>query len=502
MSVTLGLNFHTRSKRIITMETEKPTLQLIGLDGATFELIKPWAESGELPTFAMLLEQGVHGVLRSPIPQSPPAWASFMTGMNPGKHGIYDFSQPKEDSYELELTSGGTCKQENLWAYLSRHGRTVGVINVPMTYPPNPVNGFLISGFDTPYGNTDFAYPLKLFEELQSLVGDYTFFPIIAGVPLKEVISNFHNTIVQRRTVMKHLIDKHSPDFFMMVFNATDTLQHLCLPSHGEANLSSEQMRGLLSVYKHLDEFLSDLISELPEGGSLIVLSDHGGGPLQSYINLDHWLAMQGWLRYATEDSKLALRRQVGVRFRAIVDIAKKLVPYSLKRSLKRIKRVNRAIDAVTEIPRLDWSKTMAYTCSSQGIYINVQGKRPQGIVEPGTPYDDLRAEITSALMDLKDPVTDERVVERVYCKEEIFQGAHLEAAPDLYIHWKDDEYLSWSDDTLDYDQIFRRPVHLEFEEIVPDNTKAVSVGCHRQQGIFILYGNAANSSHIVEEAE
>jgi predicted AlkP superfamily phosphohydrolase/phosphomutase len=484
------------------MINAKHRVWIIGLDGATFELIKPWARDGELPTFARLLDNGAQGALRSPIPQSPPAWTSFMTGKNPGKHGIFEFVQPRRGSYEVELTNGAFRRAETLWHILSRYGRNVGVVNVPMTFPPEPVNGFLISGFDTPYGSTSFTYPPELCEAIRSRLGKYTFFPVITGVPLRQVIENFHETIDLREQVMKFLFESYDLDFFMMVFNATDSTQHLCLQSYDGTPENAEQMVGLLSVYKRLDRFLADLLDRLPANTSLVIMSDHGGGPLCSYVNLDHWISKQGWLRYAADSSETAARQQRARWLAKGVTLAKSFVPAMIKKQLRQVKGLKAAVDGVTTPPRLDWARTRAYTCTSQGVYINLRGRQPQGIVEPGDEYEALRAQIAAALMELKDPETHAPIVAQVHRKEDFFWGPCIDIAPDLYIHWQDDAYLSWSDDQQPRYQLFRKSHALGYDEVVPDQTKSVATGCHRQEGIFILYGEAARPGQIIEDAQ
>ena len=122
---------------------------IIGWDGATFDLIKPWVADGKLPNIAEVLENGAHGELGSTLPPMTfPAWSSFMTGKNPGKHGIYDFTRLRPGTYDLEFVNGGERKAPSFWKLLSDSGRRVISISVPCTYPPEPVRGIILSGFD------------------------------------------------------------------------------------------------------------------------------------------------------------------------------------------------------------------------------------------------------------------------------------------------------------------------------------------------------------------
>lgn len=138
-------------------------LLVIGLDGATFDLIKPWVQQGELPNIAKILQRGVHGELKSTVPpMSPPAWTSFMTGKNPGKHGIIDFTARKPYSYEIEFINARWRQAETIWKIMSDADKRVCVIAVPITYPPEKINGVMISGIDTPGATGGVADPTAM----------------------------------------------------------------------------------------------------------------------------------------------------------------------------------------------------------------------------------------------------------------------------------------------------------------------------------------------------
>jgi predicted AlkP superfamily phosphohydrolase/phosphomutase len=146
----------------------------IGVDGGTLELVRPWAQAGKLPTFARMMAQGAVGELESTIPPiTGPAWASFMTGKNPGGHGVGDWMRRVDGGYRLTPVNATEIKSRLFWDLLGQAGKRVGIINVPVTYPPRPLNGFLISGLLTPRGSQDFTYPPALAQELQQELGSY-----------------------------------------------------------------------------------------------------------------------------------------------------------------------------------------------------------------------------------------------------------------------------------------------------------------------------------------
>jgi len=476
---------------------------VIGLDGASFSLIKPWAQSGELPTFARLMREGAHGVLHSPIPQSPPAWASFMTGCNPGKHGVFDWVQPRPGSTEADLACGAMVGAPTLWQVLGERSRSVGVTNVPMTYPPKPVNGFLIAGFDTPFGSTGFTYPRDLCQVLQDHFGPYIILPIIAGVPLRQTVRNYLDTIEQREQVMRFLLQRYDPDFFMLVFNATDSLQHLCLQDYNYNGQNGAQMEVLRSVYKRLDGVLEGVLKQLPEDATLFVMSDHGAGPLRGYVHLDHWLAHQGWLRYAEDSFFLALQRWRAKRVSEALELLKIVVPARVRSYLHgKGSDMRERIERAARAPLLDWDHTYACTFSSQGIYINLKGRWPHGTVKPGEEYESLREQIMEGLLELRDPDSGDLLVARVYKKEELFAGPYLDVGPDLYIRWQGDAYVAWSNTDRPRAELLARPRALEMDEVVPDEGSGTRVGNHRQEGVLLMYGDKVKAGARVAEAQ
>ena len=208
--------------------SEKNRVLVIGLDGATFSLMDPWIEQGKLPTFARIRRMGVTGDLRSTIrPVSTSAWVSFMTGVNPGKHGIYGFFECDWTQYERRLISSRSVGADTLWSYLSRNGKQVGVINVPITYPPSPVRGVLVAGMLSPSVDQEFTYPREFRRELLRVVGDYIIEPearvpqgvddLTAKRRLAEILQQ---AIEARKRATLHLMNNYPWDFIMTVFYA------------------------------------------------------------------------------------------------------------------------------------------------------------------------------------------------------------------------------------------------------------------------------------------
>src|ERR1051325_6756515 len=150
----------------------KPRLLIVGLDSATWDLVEPWATAGKLPNLSKLTQAGVSGKLESVVPPiTPPAWTTFSTGKNPGKHGIFFFLEPQSDSYTMRYANAGSRRATTLWRLLCDAGYSVGTLNIPFTYPPESLNGFQISGMDTPSASSAFVNPPSLRSELEQAIG-------------------------------------------------------------------------------------------------------------------------------------------------------------------------------------------------------------------------------------------------------------------------------------------------------------------------------------------
>jgi len=158
-----------------------PRVLIIGLDGATWNIIKPLVDEGKPPTFKKLMSNGVWGKLESTIPPvTGPSWASFSTGMNPGKTGVFDFLVREKESMDLKTINSKTVRGKTFWDNLSIQGRKVGIVNFPMLYPPYKVNGFMISGVGSPE-DEDITFPRELKDEIDEVAGSY------------EIVVSYHN---------------------------------------------------------------------------------------------------------------------------------------------------------------------------------------------------------------------------------------------------------------------------------------------------------------------
>jgi len=465
-------------------------LSVIGLDGATFRLIRPWAKEGKLPTLKKLMEQGAWGELDSTIhPLSPQAWTSFMTGKNPGKHGIFEFVEHKPFSYDLRYINGGFNHAQSLWKILSDAGKRVCVVNVPFTYPPEKVNGCLIAGLDTPGLQSDFCYPPELLDALRKKFGEYQLrqhpYKATPEIYLEKILAQFDYIL----KVAKHLKAKETWDFFMTVFEATDVVQHFywhyAFPEEFgiPAPKNKDLAQAIFDVYARIDQGLGELLSLCGPDETVMIMSDHGFSPCRKIFFMDKWLHQHGYLSYLRKSSNryaltkflhLAFQRNVPNRFKSRLT---SLLP-GLRDQLR----------SYLTTATIDWSRTKAFSLGidSTNIFVNLKERFPQGTVGAGPEYEDLRDEITDRLYHVVDPETGENIVQKVYRREELYCGDCLNKAPDLLVTWKDYEYNT----RRGYDNEGNGLLgsSLDFSDVSAYSSLQKS-GTHHLKGIFITNG-------------
>ncbi|MDR7420341.1 MAG: alkaline phosphatase family protein, partial [Armatimonadota bacterium] len=273
---------------------------LYGIDAATFAILRPWAEEGLLPNLARLMRDGSSGVLTSTIPASTPlAWSSMVTGVWPGKHGIYGFTKTKPGSYELTIPTSRDRRRPAIWNLLSDAGVPSVVVDVPFTYPPEPIQGVMVSGMGTPDVTRAFVHPAPLREVLLRECGAFPLDVFYRG-DVAEFLADARAAIDHRMRLVRFLHREVAWRFFMLVVTVTDRLQHVLWkhidprhPLHDPVE-ARRWLPGIRDVYRRLDESLGEVESLLDDQTVLLVASDHGFGPLERSISLLHWLKGQG----------------------------------------------------------------------------------------------------------------------------------------------------------------------------------------------------------------
>jgi predicted AlkP superfamily phosphohydrolase/phosphomutase len=448
------------------------------------------------------MERGAWGELQSTIhPLSPQAWASFMTGKNPGKHGIFEFVDHKPHSYELHYVNGGSVRGEKLWGILSDAGKRVCVVNVPFTYPPDEVNGCLIAGLDAPGVRSEFCYPPGLVDELTQRLGEYQLrqhpYKAEPETYLHQVLKQFDYLL----KVTKYLKAKEPWDFFMVVFESTDLVQHFYwhyafpeefgLPATENKDLADAIYR----VYKRIDDGIEEYLDLCDPDETVMIMSDHGFAPCRKIFFLDNWLSQQGYLTYRDADRKAyTLTRALHLAFQRYFPNKLKGRITSLMPGLKDHFR------SYLTTATIDWERTRAFSLGidSTNIFLNLRDRFPQGIVEEGAEYQGLRDEIADKLKGLVDPATGENLVDRVFRREELYHGEALDKAPDLLVTWKNFEYNTRRGYGKEKNELLGSS--LDFSDVSHYSSLQKS-GTHHVKGILIVDGPVVRHGAPIEGA-
>lgn len=435
---------------------------VIGIDGATPSLIEKWRE--DLPNLRRMMEGGIFGKLESTIPPATsPAWHCMFTGKNPGKIGIYDFfTFPFYRKGGISVINHSLVAAPCVWDILSIYDKKVGIMNVPTTFPPKKVNGFMVSGgLLTPmYSDLNYTYPLELKEQLNMVSDGYEILPFTdLTIPGNEesFLEKFEGNINKHIMALKYLLTRFDWDFLAYVFFVTDSVQHYFWhhmdeshPWHTEEQ-GKKYGNGIKDVYKKVDGAIGELMKVIPQDTNILIVSDHGGGPRYGFFLVNEWLREQGLLAFKKgkmqKPNEMVAKILSWAKSNASQYLPLPFIEFIVRnapRSLlnRFLVREQYKYQAIQLIQRIDWSKTKAYGFgSSPNIFVNLMGREPEGIVDPAE-YEGLRDEITQSLRQIKAPITGKRVVSQVLRREEIYWGEYSFAAPDLVFVMDDFKYV------------------------------------------------------------
>ena len=422
-------------------------VMIIGLDSATLDLVRPWVREGRLPNLGRFLTDGASGVLRSTMPPcSPASWSTFATGTNPGQHGLLGFHQFTPYDYAPHLMNAAQRRGATFWEIAGQHGVRGGVINLPFTYPPRAYNGFMITCMLTPAIGPGMASPPAALADLLAASPRYAIDVDVLGAAVtrpEAFLTRVLETTQARLDAAVGLYRKHRPELFCVVFVAADRICHFFWPYMEAARAGREltpvQERlahGIRTVYEKLDEAVGALVAEAGAGSDVLVVSDHGACGYRRGLSIRKALAEGGLLAEARTGAVATWRKQ------AVMAVARR-APRSLKKRLMAaFPRLARSAAATAADLGADFTRTRAYSTGwTQGVFVNLKGRQPQGIVEPGAQYEAVRDEVIAVLSALRDPDTGRPAIGNVYRREEIWSGQCLEELPDLIVEAADPSY-------------------------------------------------------------
>lgn len=421
---------------------------IIGLDGATFDLVKPWIEEGHLPNLGRIMEEGSHGNLTSTIPPTTiPAWISLGTGKNPGRFGLYYMTHLTEER-ELKPTPPILKDYGFFWSKVAKR-RKVGVLNIPF------IQTKLRNGFCVPGRGTIGPYPKNMKSRLPAWTEVRPDWREEEEYNLKVL-----NQMVENQAKnIKHVLKNWDLDLLFSFFVATDTIQHQFWGYMDESHplyRDSKYKDAILNLYKKIDRKIGEILNLIGEEVNVFVLSDHGFQPYRYSISINHWLKENGFLQLkkgkSDKSSLLKFLKKGHEKLQGTK--LEELIPPEVK---------SRTIDSF--FPRIDrvidWEKSKAYAATDGG---GVYAKDKE-----------TREEISKKIKDLKNPYTGDAVIKEVLRREEIYSGEYTDSAPELMLV---PQRGMWVTCRLGYPSpVIKRPSIMS------------GSGTHAREGIFMAKG-------------
>jgi predicted AlkP superfamily phosphohydrolase/phosphomutase len=358
---------------------------VIGIDGTPHSFLRKHIQAGDFPHIKRIVEGGDFRRMNSVQPCiSSVAWSTYMTGVNPARHRIFGFVDRKPNPFELFIPLASHMAAPPLWTIQSKAGMRVCVINVPLTYPPREVNGILIGCFL----GTDVlkvAYPRELGDQLKEW--DYRI-DADANLGRKDKEAFFADldvTLQRRWETARRLFDKEPWDFFQLHVMETDRINHFLWEQYDRQDPA--YYGRFLDFYRKVDALVGEFYDRSEKTAEFILLSDHGFCSIKKEVYLNQWLEEKGFLQLEGASPKSVMDMGAG---------------------------------------------TAAYSLIPGRIFINLQGREQKGSVAPGAQAEQVKEKVTRALLEMTDPDTGQRIIEKVLRREEIYSGPYFNEAADL----------------------------------------------------------------------
>jgi predicted AlkP superfamily phosphohydrolase/phosphomutase len=442
-----------RDKDIMKKDNSKRKLVIIGIDGGTFRIIDPLIEKGALPNLAKLIKSGVKGILKSTFPPiTAAAWVSFMTGKNPGNHGFFDFREYNPEEYDIvdnphitysvkeniSTLHSSRFQGQTIWDFLSNAGYEINVVAFPMTYPAWKINGRMVSGYPSPDYSKPNTYPPEWGEE----IGQIFNMSAVNYSRIDGFIQECKDLVKRKRNIIMEQMRNGRGEVFSVVFSSSDFAQHYFWKFLHEKNHQYSSV--IQEIYGEIDNVIGEILNLVEENTSIVVISDHG---FKSYPNkrfhLNTWLAKEGYIGlkqdqqhsgndifFKTLNKLLELLGQFRYKTNWVDIIFSKMPLFIQRWASQQYFKTN----------LIDWENTRAYRFKMygpiEGVVINQKGRQKSGIIAQGEEYENLRREIMAKLLKVKDPDTGDSVIDKVFCREDIYHGNFLKNAPDIIIQY------------------------------------------------------------------
>ncbi len=363
----------------------KKRVFVLGLDGVPCSLLKRFMAEGIMPELALIVKEGALLQMEASLPEvSSTSWVTFMTGVNPGRHGIYGFMDLRPKSYEIYFPKFSDVKSETIWDILGRHKKSSVVLNIPSTYPARPLNGILTSGF-VALDLEKATYPKDAYEYLKGIGYMMDVEAEKASQDLVGFKKDVDTALAKRGEAAKFFLKKQDWDLFISAVTETDRLHHFFYEAFDN---NAHHMHGyLMDFYHKIDKMAGDLYSQVRnDNTAFLIISDHGFTGIKKEVYVNSWLKEKGYLSFMNE-------KPAGIQ-----DIR----PQSL-----------------------------AFALDPSRIYINREGKYPKGCVSE-LEYDSVRDKLRNEFLGLA--IGGEKIIKNVFYKEEIYKGSCFGQAPDIVL--------------------------------------------------------------------
>nr|MDO8044216.1 alkaline phosphatase family protein [Candidatus Baldrarchaeota archaeon] len=435
----------------------KEKLILIGVDGATWKIINPLIEDGKLPTFELFVSEGAYGTLESTVPpNTPPAWTSIFTGVNPGKHGITDFSIREEDG-SFHLPHRKMRGVHTIWSLTNLYDLKCIVINDPVTYPPEKVNGIMTTGLLTPPGSKNYVWPKDKLTEINSAANGYLFelnkefYDAVRKGKEAKACSLATEFDVKLTKTFLYLMSNYEWDIASIIYVSSDRLQHYYWDN-------KELLR---SYYVNLDKQIHRILDVAPNA-TVILVSDHGFRSVKKYFYINTYLYNKGLLRV----KKSIIRRlciSMHLTREKIADMLERSNLLGLFDILIRFLPIRiEMLPPASELDAalIDYANSIAFAYGYRGIYLNSNNAT-------------ILKNITKMIENIKDE--DNRVISRVYYSKDVVWGPYSYRSPALYVYPEGEYIIS----TRINNNIFG----------FGSASERLLTGDHDVEGIFAIYG-------------
>ncbi|RLD10259.1 MAG: hypothetical protein DRI44_06470 [Chlamydiae bacterium] len=465
-------------------------LVVLGMDGATWNVLTPLIEQNKLPNLKKLRGKSAWADLDSTVPPlTPPAWTSAFTGKNPGKHNVFDFAKSSREDYELHLTSRLDRKTRAVWNAVSEAGGKVVLMNVAHTFPPEKVNGVVISGFGTPESECDYTYPPELKQEILKKHPDFK-----PGIPTSFIANNDTAEFLKvldshtktNFQVFKELYKENTPELGIYVFDEMDRLMHFfwhCFDEKHPRYEKTDFTEKFINHFQLVDKLIGEFLEKLPDDVHVMSFSDHGFGPVHSDIYLNNYLLEKGYITLK-EGAKAEIKVTTSVKIKSvIVKFLEKIGLWKFYRDY-RLKTI--PVGTVWFLKNIDWTKTKAVMASMAGksIRLNVCNRDPIGAVNSDEVVSVIES-LKKDLLDLCDPDTGEKVITKIWRGTEAYSGEYAIYAPDVILETASGYSFH----------------HGFSDSIIKESTQhgRIRSGDHEQFGTFILSGEGIKSGKLDE---